>query len=283
MVHLMNAQANGTTANDYQFVLSAAPEEVVVKVANGEVDVAAVPTNLAAALYAKTSGAVQMLAVNTLGVMSILETDDEIVSMADLKGRTIHLTGQGSNPEYVLRFLLRRNGLDPGADVKLVFSSQHEELATLVATGQVELALLPEPFVTTAQAKNPKARIALDLTKEWAKAVTDGSQLLTGAVIARRDFIARNPDAVTAFLEEYEQSIAAAESEVDATAELCAKFGIIPSAAVAKQAIPRLNLTYLAGAELRAASQGYFQVLYAADARSIGGAIPDAGFYYPAK
>ncbi len=280
MVHLMKAQDDGSAADDYTFTVSDSPDEVVAKIASGDVDIAAVPTNLAAVLYAKTSGAVQLLAVNTLGVMYVVENGDTVHSVADLKGKTIYASGQGSNPEYVLRFLLQKNGLDPDRDVHIVFKGEHDEVATLVANGDAKVALLPEPFVTTVTMKNPKVRVALDLTAEWGKAVTDGSQLMMGAVIARKDFVAKNPAAVGTFLREYRASIGQATSDVSGAAALCQQFGIIPSAAVAAKAIPRLNLTYLAGEEMRTGIQGYFQVLYDANPKSLGGALPDAGFYY---
>jgi len=283
MVGVMQAQQAGTAANDYTFTVSDAPDEVAAKLASGDVDIAAVPTNLGAALYAKTSGAVQMLAVNTLGVMYIVANGQVIQSMADLKGTTIYASGQGSNPEFVLRFLLQKNGLDPDTDVHIVFKSQHDEVATLVASGTAGIALLPEPFVTTVTVKNPAVRVALDLTREWSKVVTDGSRLMMGAVIARKDFVAKHPGAVTAFLAEYKASIGMAGTDVDGTAALCQQFGIIPSAAVVKLAMPRLGLTYVDGAEMVSGVSGYFEVLYAANPKSVGGAIPDSGFYFRAS
>ncbi len=282
MVWLMQGQKEHTTANSYSFTTSDSPDEVVAKLATGDVDIAAVPTNLGAVLDAKTSGAVVMLAVNTLGVLYIVENGDSVHSMADLKGRTIVASGQGSNPEYVLRFLLKKNGIDPDSGVHLVFKSQHDEVATLVAAGRATIALLPEPYVTTAMVKNSKVRVALDLTKEWAKIVTDGSQLMMGGVVARKDFVSKNPAAVTTFLSEYRASITKATTDPAGTAALCQQFGIIPSAAVAKAALPRLNLTFLAGDQMAAGLRGFFQVLFDADPKSVGGALPDSGFYYAA-
>lgn len=279
MVHLMQSQADGIAANDYSFGVTESPEEVVARIASGEVDIAAVPTNLAAVLYAKTSGAIRMLAVNTLGVLYIVTDQASVTSIADLKGRTVYASGQGSNPEYVLRFLLQKNGLDPDTDVHLVWKSEHDEVATLVASGRASIALLPEPFVTAVTLKNPTLSATLDLTSEWAKVVSDGSQLMMGGVIARAAFVQEHPDAVRTFLAEYATSIEAAKSDAETTSALCERFGIIPSAAVAKQALPRLNLTFLTGEEMKAGLQGYFQVLYDANPTSLGGALPDSGFY----
>ena len=283
MVYLMAAQQGGTAANDYTFSVTDSPDEVVAKITSRDVDVAAVPTNLGAVLYNKMSRGVQVLAVNTLGVMYLMELGDTVQSMADLKGRTVYATGQGSNPEYVLRFLLQKNGIDPDTDVQLVYKSEHAELATLTAAGQVTLALLPEPFVTTVRVKNPNVRVALDLTTEWAKVVTDGSRLMMGAVIARRDFVTKNPAAVSAFLTEYRSSIERAKADAHAAAALCQQFAVISSSAVAEAAMSRMSLTYVAGDEMRAGLTGCFQVLYAANPKSVGGAVPDAGFYATAR
>lgn len=283
MVHLIRAQDLGTTTNDYAFTLTSAPEDVVAKVASADVDIAAIPTNLAAVLYAKTSGAIRMLAVNTLGVMYVLTDGVPMDSIADLKGRTVYASGQGSNPEYVLRFLLEKNGLDPDTDVHLVWKSDHDEVATLIVGGTAEVALLPEPFVTAVLRKRPKLTVALDLTAEWARAVDDGSRLMMGGVIARTEFVDRHPEAVKAFLAEYAASVDAARTDAATTSALCEQYGIIPSAAVAEQALPRLNLTYLAGEDMMAGLRGYFQVLYNADPKAVGGSLPDAGFYYTTR
>ncbi len=281
MVHLMQDHP-AAAADGYEYVVSDSPDEVAAKVLNGDVDLAAVPTNLAAVLYAKTSGAVQMLAVNTLGVMYVVSDDPSVTKMADLRGKTIYATGQGSNPEYVLRFLLQRSGLDPDRDVKLVFLSQHDELATRVASGRVRIAVLPEPFVTMVAAKNPQVKVAVDLNAVWNSTVSDGSQLMMGALIGRKSLLARETGLVATFLARYKASIEAAQADIPGTAMLCQNYRIIPSAALAEKAMPRLNLTYLAGAPMKAGIQGYYQVLYDANPTSVGGAIPDAGFYFAA-
>ncbi len=278
IVNLMKQDADGATANDYEVQIVASPEDVVAKVANSEVDIASVPTNLAATLYSKTQKNVQMLAVNTGSVLYILEKGNTISQMADLKGKTIYTTGQGANPEYVLRYLLTQNGLDPDQDVKLEFVSQNDELATLLATGKAEYAMVPEPVVTAALAQNKELRIALDLTELWN--ATGDSRLLMGCVIARKSFVQEHPEAVEAFLKEYKASVEAATQQLDATAALCEEYGIIPKAAVAKQAIPRCGIVYIDGAAMKQQIEGYYEVLFAANPKSIGGAKPDEAFYY---
>ena len=280
LVNLMKANEEKTAQNDYTFSVLSTPDEAVAKVASGEADIAAVPTNLASALYAKTNGKVKMLAVNTLGVLYILENGTAINSVKDLKGKTIYSTGQGANPEYVLRYVLEKNGLDPDKDVKLEFLSENDELATQLASGKAGVALVPEPVVTTVLTKNDKLRVALDMTKEWKNAAGDESTLMMGCVVARSAFVEKNPQAVKAFLSEYKASIEKATGDVDGTAALCETYGIIPKAAVAKQAIPRCNLTYVDGQDMMKQIKVYFDVLFAAKPASIGGKLPDDSLYY---
>lgn len=277
MVHLMDAQEKGTAQNDYTFTVASSPDEISAKILNNEVDIAAAPTNLAAVLYNKTEGQVTMLAVNTLGVLHILENGDTIQTAADLKGKTIYSTGQGANPEYVLRHILQKNNIDPDKDVKIEFVQENEELAALMDSGKASVAMVPEPTATTVLAKNTSIRRALDMTAEWDK-VADG-KLMMGCVIVRNEFLKNQPDAVKTFMTEYEASIKAA-SDIEATAALCETTGIIPKAAVAKQAIPGCNLTFVAGETMKTQINGYFAVLFAANPKSLGGKLPDDAFYY---
>lgn len=277
MVHLMDAQEKGTAQNDYTFTVASSPDEITAKILNNEVDIAAAPTNLAAVLYNRTEGNVTMLAVNTLGVLHILENGDTIQTAADLKGKTIYTTGQGANPEYVLRHILQKNGIDPDKDVTIEFVQENEELAALMDSGTATVAMVPEPTATTVLTKNASIRRALDMTAEWDK-VADG-KLMMGCVIVRNEFLKEHPDAVKTFLSEYENSIKAT-SDIDATAALCETTGIIPKAAVAKQAIPGCNLTFVAGETMKTEINGYFAVLFEANPKSLGGKLPDDAFYY---
>ena len=283
MVNLMELNSIKGASNDYNFTTLSSPEEIVAKVSSGEVDLATPPTNLAAALYNRLNGNVKMLAVSTKGVLYIMENGDTIKSVADLKGKTIYTTGQGANPEYILKYILTKNGIDPEKDVKIEYKTENDELATLLATGTASVALVPEPVVTTVKAKKAELRVALDMTAEWERASGGESRLLMGCVIARKEFIEKNPDAVTKFLAEYKASIEKAGSDIDTTSALCEKYGIIPKAAVAKAAIPRCSLTYVDGNAMMEQIKGYFDVLFAANPKSVGGALPDDAFYYNAQ
>jgi NitT/TauT family transport system substrate-binding protein len=283
MVNLMENNSTGSTANDYNFSIVSSPEEIVNKISSNQVDLATPPTNLAASLYNKTNGKVQMLAASTKGVLYIMENGETIKSVADLKGKTIYSTGQGANPEYILNYILTQNGIDPKKDVNIEFRNENDELATLLATGTAQVALVPEPFVTTVKTKNADLRVALNMSEEWETASGGKSQLLMGSVIGRKEFIEQNTDAVNEFLNEYKASIEKAISDTDTTSSLCEKYGIIPKAAVAKAALPRCGLTYIDGKDMMEQVKGYFDVLFKANPKSVGGALPDEAFYYNNK
>jgi len=284
MAKLMKDSDEGNALNDYEFLVASSPDQIVGKLTSGEVDIAALPSNLAAALYNKTNGKINLIAINTLGVLYILDGTDSVKSVADLKGKTIYATAQGSSPEFILNYILSKNGIDPQKDITIEYMAQHAELAALMASGDVEIGMLPEPNVTSVLSANESFKIAIDLTSEWKKIAADegrtDSVLAMSAIVVSTDFLEKNPDAVDAFLKDYENSVNYANQNVDAAADLCEEYGIVPKAAVAKKAIPNCNLVYIAGENMASNIQEYYEVLFEADKASIGGALPDEGFYY---
>lgn len=265
----------------YEFTLAAAADEITPLLVQGRLDVAAVPANLAAVLYNNTEGAVRVLAVNTLGVLYIVERGMTIQTVDDLKGRTLYTAGKGSTPEYALNYILRGNGLDPETDLTIEFKSEHAECVAALLNDPDAVAMLPQPFATVAQAKAEDMRIALDLTREWDALQADAdapSAMITGVVVARTSFIEDHPDEVRGFLSDYETSV---RFTLDNTAEAAALIGEydIFDAAVAEKALPYCNITFIAGEEMRGMLSGYLAELYVQDPASVGGALPDEAFY----
>lgn len=278
----LNADSDAKlTANNYTFTVAGAATDIVPKFIKGEINIASVPTNVAATLYnnEKISGKVRMLAVNTNGVLSILEKGDTIKSIADLKGKTIYSTGKGQNPEYILNYILTENGIDPQKDVTINFVSSEDLVAKLIS-GEAEIAMAPEPAATTVMVKNAELRRALSINDEWSK-VSD-TELMMGCVIALDSFVEANPKAIEKFLEEYEASIKFATENIDETATYCEKYTITASAAIAKKAIPTCNLCYVTGKDMKDNVTGYYNVLFNADPTSIGGKLPADDLYYKA-
>ena len=278
LVNLLSMEQAGTAAMDYDLQLYGAADEIVPLLIKGELDMAAIPANLAATLYQKTSGGIQAVAVNTLGVLYVVEQGDTVHSMADLKGRTILSTGKGTTPEYVLRYLLTANGLDPDKDVDIQYYSEATEVTAQMASTQDAIAVLPQPYVTAAGLKDDTLRVALDLTAEWDK-VAD-TQLITGVTVVRKAYAEEHPDVVAAFLADYAQSVNAANTDLEGTAALCEEQGVVAKAAIAKKALPNCNIVCLTGEELPADVSGYPQVLYDADPAAVGGTLPGEDFYW---
>lgn len=276
-----------TTGNTYEFTLAASADEVTPKLMQGELDIACVPANLASVLYNRTGGGIVTLAVNTLGVLYIVENGNAIQSMADLAGKTIVASGKGSTPEYALRYLLSENGIDPDNDVTIDWRSEHSECVAALASGSATIAMLPQPFVTVAQTQLPDLRVALDLTEEW-DALDNGSALLTGVVVARADFVEEHPAAVEQFLTSYADSVDWVNDNTAEAAELIGGYDIV-DAAVAEKALPYCNIVCITGSEMKEMLSGYLQVLFDAAPVSVGqdaetgeGGLPGDDFYYGA-
>ena len=277
MAKLIDDDTNNKTAYNYEFTVSSAPDQVSPEIIKGNYDIAAVPVNLASVLYNKTEGKLQVAGINTLGVLYMLENGNTINSVADLKGKTIYATGQGSNPEYVLRYILTKNNIDPDKDVTIEFLAEHAELATKLKNNSVAIGMLPEPQVTAATTGS-EVRIALDLTKEWDKVSED--KLVQGCIIVRKEFAEKYPTALAKFLEEYKSSVDFVNNNIDEASALIEKAGIIPKAAVAKKAIPNCNICLITGEEMKSSVSQMLKVLFDAKAASVGGKLPDDEFYH---
>lgn len=279
MAKLMADSDANATANHYTFTVASAATDITGKFLNGEIKIASVPTNVAATLYNKTEGKVRMLAVNTYGVLSILEKGNTIKSVADLKGKTIYSTGKGQNPEYILKYILTENGINPETDVTINFVSSEDLVAKLIS-GEAEVALAPEPAATTVMVKNQELNRVISINDEWAN-VSD-SKLMMGCVIALDSYVAENEKAVEKFLEEYQNSVKFATENIDETATHCATYKITASDVIAKKAIPTCNLCYVTGSDMKDNVNAYYNVLFNADPTSVGGKLPAYDLYYKA-
>ena len=273
LVDLMSQTEEDANAA-YTFTMSSQPTDIVSGIASGKLDIALVPANLASTLWNKTKGGVSVIDVNTLGVLYCVTGDDSIKSVADLDGKTILSTGQGASPEYVLNYLLAKNGVNATVE----FKSEATEVAAALATDPTQIAVLPQPFVTVAEGKNDALHTAFSLTDEWAK-VSD-SQLLTGVTVVRNDFLAENKEAVDQFLADHASSVEAVNGDAEAASKLIAQYGIIEKAPIAQKALPQCNIVCITGEEMKADLSAYLQVLYDADPSSVGGSLPDDAFYY---
>lgn len=278
--YLLECDELGTSAADYEVTLASAPDVFTAALLNTELDIAAIPVNVAATLFNKSQGKVQILAVNTLGVIYILDNTGEINSLADLKGKTILSAGQGTTTEYVLNYILAENSLEAGKDVTVEYASEHAEVLTQAVAGNYNVVLLPEPFVTQLKLKDAGFEVSVDLTAEWEK--LGGGSLTMGCVAVRTEFAENNPEAVAAFLKDYEASINYANENINEAAQLIEKFEIA-TAAIAQKALPNCNITFMAGQEMKTNVSSYLDVLFNSNAASVGGTMPTDNFYYIAE
>ncbi len=277
MVALIDAAEKGTAANNYTFTIAGSADELTPKLIQGELDVAAIPANLASVLYNNTKGAIRLLAINTLGVIYIVENGTAVQSLADLKGKTIYATGKGSTPEYNLRYLLTEQGLDPDKDVTIEWKSEPTEVVALLSENPGAIAMMPQPYVTVAQTKLPDLRIAVDLTKVWND-LKNGSTMITGVLVVRNDFYTQHPEQIKLFLDEYKKSTEFVNANIPEAAAMVEKTGIV-KAAIAQKAIPYCNITYIDGTDMKTALQGYLSILFNQNPKAVGGTLPGDDFY----
>ena len=283
MVKFMDDSDAGNAGDyDYNFTIAAAIDEVTPKLVQGQADIAAVPVNMASVLFNNTKGGVEVLAVNTLGVLYIVENGDMVHSVEDLRGKTIYASGKGATPEYGLNYVLSQNGIDPEKDVTIEWKSEHTECLAALTSSENAIAMLPQPFVTTAQSKVETIRTALDLSEEWDK-LQEGAEapsaMITGVVVARTEFVSEHPEEIADFMARYKESVDFVNNNVEKGAELVGKYEIVP-APVAVKAIPECNITYIDGEEMKEKLSGYLDSLYQQNPAAVGGALPTDEFYY---
>ncbi len=278
LVKLIQEDKEGTSTNDYNFEVVGAPDEITGKIVTGDLDIALVPANLASVLYNNSQGKVQVAAINTLGVLYVVEAGNTVASVADLAGKTVLSTGKGTTPEYAFNYVLSKNEIDPQTGIAVEYKSEATEVAAALAEGGATLAVLPQPFVTTALMKNENLRVALSLSEEWDKVSTE-SALVTGVVIINSEFAKANPQAVKDFLEEYKASTGYVNANPDEAGIWIAQLEIAP-AAVASKAIPECNIVFIDGEEMKTKLGGYLDALFQQNPEAVGGQLPDDAFYY---
>ncbi len=282
LVHLMEESEQKNANNNYRFTMEASADALLPLMIQGELDIALVPANVASVLYNKTEGGITVIDINTLGVLYMVSADESLTDIQDLAGRTIYLTGKGTTPDYVLSYILEKNGLSKD-EVTLEYKTEATEVAAILAAEPESIGLLPQPFVTAACAQNTDLKIVFDMTKEWDD-LQDGSRLVTGVTVVRNEFLKENEEAVQVFLQEHKESAAYVNENVENAAVLVVKQGIIEKEKVAQAAIPHCNITHIDGEEMKQTLSGYLSVLAEQNPESVGGSLPADDFYYiPAK
>lgn len=270
---------NNETDNNYRISIFNDPSDAATRLINGEVDIATLPTNMASIIYNKTNGYIKIAAVNTLGMLYILSSNDDINSVMDLKNHTVFISGKGTTPECVLKYILSKNNLEIDKDVIIEYKCEHEELASLAIAGKIDVVLLPEPFVTQVINKNSDFKVKISLTDEWGKVVVDNNSLAMGCTAVRKQFIQENPSQFNKFLKEYEDSVEFVNTDIEKAAELSSKYNIMPKE-IALSAIPKCNIVFISGREMQNKVNDFLRIIFKFDPKAIGGRIPCEEFYY---
>ena len=280
LLFLQEMNKSGNAKENYEFTMVTAADELLTMMVKGELDIALLPANVASVLYNKTEGGISVIDINTLGVLYMVSGDESIQVPADLKGRTVYLTGKGTTPDYVLHYIMQGNGLTD-TDITLEYKSEATEVAAVLAENPDAVGLLPQPFVTAACAQNEALGVVMDMNAQWiALQGEDGSRMVTGVTVVRNAFLGENEEAVKTFLQEHKESTEGINADVQKGAELAVAAGIIAKEPIAMKAIPKCNITYIAGEEMKRALSGYLSVLFEQDPKSVGGALPADGFYH---
>lgn len=277
MIKLIDEKALNSDEYNVQYIAESAPDALTGKIISGEIQISSLPINLASVLYNKTGGEVQLMALNTIGNLYIIGTD-EITSISDLEGKTLGMSAKGSTPDFVMNYLLKQNGLD--GKVELDYALDHPTLAQTVIAGDTKVALLPQPFVTQVMMKNTDVKMLIDLNKEWEKATNAQSEIYTGCIVVNKEFAANNKEFVSEFLKQYEASVNWVNANPADASVLVEKNEIMPSAALVEKAIPYCGITYKFAKDEKESIDSFYKILFDSNPASVGGTLPDDNFYY---
>lgn len=277
MINLIDEKALNSDKYNVEYIVESTPDALTGKIISGEIQISSLPTNLASVLYNKTGGALQIMALNTVGNLYIVGTD-EIASIKDLEGKTLGMSGKGVTPDFVMNYLLKQNGLEN--TVELDYALDHPTLAQTVIAEDTKVALLPQPFATQAMMKNNNVKILFDLNEEWKTTTNGESGIFTGCIVVNKEFAENNKEFVAEFLKQYEVSVNwVNENPADASV-LVQKHEIMPSAALVEKAIPYCGITYKFAADEKEKINGFLKILFDSNPASVGGNLPGEDFYY---
>ena len=283
MSQMIQKEKDNTDTMNYKITLHASADAITGAIVSGECAIAALPTNAAANLYKKSEGKIQLLALNTLGVLYLLDSENTVTKLEDLRGKTVYLPGAGSNPEFITAALLESAGLKVGTDVILDTTSytSPDALQAAIIAGKAPLAVLPEPKVTVVTTNKNTVSVALDLTAEWEK-INGENTLVQGCLVVNTAFAEEHPAEVAQFLKDYEESVNFIKEGSDEAINMIVEAGILPKAAIAKKALPKCNLCFISGEDMKPLMKTFCEKLHEQNNKAVA-AVPDDGFYYVAK
>ncbi len=280
MAQMIDTVNKETATMNYDISLHTAADAITGAIVSGECNIAALPTNVAVRLFNKSEGKLQLLALNTLGVLYLLQNGENITSLSDLEGKTVYVPGAGANPEYITAALLESAGVE-NVTIDATTYNSPDALQAAITANQISLAVLPEPKVTATTSSNADVKVALNLTDEW-EAVNGENTLVQGCLVVNTAFAKEHPAEVAKFLEDYKASVEFIQAGSDEAIQMIVDAGILPKVQMAKKALPNCNICFIAGNDMKSVMDTFCQKIFAYDVKSIGGKLPTDDFYYVA-
>lgn len=277
MIKMIDDKALNSDDYNVSYVAESAPDALTGKIISGEIQISSVPANLASVLYNKTGGKIQIMAINTIGNLYIVGSDGT-AKISDLEGKTLGMSAKGSTPDFAMNYILKQNGLE--GKVQLEYELDHATLSQKVIGGDSEVALLPQPFVTQTTMKNQNVKMLIDLNEAWKEATAGKSELYTGCIVVNKEFAENNKEFVQEFLKQYEESVNYVNANAKDASVLVEKNEIMPSATLVEKAIPYCGITFKKAIDNKDSLNAFYQILFDSNPASVGGKMPDDGFYF---
>ena len=141
--------------------------------------------------------------------------DPAIRSVADLKGKVLAATQPAASTDYAGRMLLRRYGLVPDKDVKILYAGSSPALLSTLKTGNAAAGLMAPPITFQAE----------ELGLKHILNVTDlNIPFVFVAVVTTRKVLQQKPDAVSRYLRGYTEAISVIHRDKETTMKVMAKY-----------------------------------------------------------
>lgn len=280
-VHLINDAKLGKTKDDYSVTTVYTAQAVTTKITREEADIAIVPAYVAAALYNKTEGGVILLGLTSSSGISIVTKDEQINSIADLKGKQIFVSGRNTDTEFMIKYILNKNGITSD-DVKVTSVADDAQLIEKMNNGQAKIAVAFEPTKTFVLNFVEGATSPISLTSEWNNLSNDAG-IITGCVVVREEFLKKNKGKVKRFIKEMEGSVYMSSADKTETARLCKEYEITENNEIAKTLLKNSDLKFIKGDNMKTAFKKNINALHKIGMLVMGQKAPGEKFYYGAK
>lgn len=259
------------------YTIEQSSENIVTSIMKSEPDIAIVPSNVAATAFNKTG---EYKIAGTVGWGSFyIGSTKENQTIEDLKGKEVYNIGKGLTPDIIARTILKEKGLDPDKDINFSYVDGVTELAPIILAGKTDYAVIPEPALSTVQAKNDKFNIVLDLNEEWKKINNSEYGYPQATIIVKKELAENNKEFLEELLSKIKESAEWAYSDKETLGTYCEEIGVSAKKPIIIKAMDRANIKYADIKDSYKEYKTYFQELNTFDPKTIGGKIPDDSIF----